>query len=94
MDDMGQRIRICWNNIYGRFFVLGESGETALPPVSQNLLDDVRAWQAYLVENFEPEDSVRAGTWRGDTRWWFVDEARRLDNEFRRQLIGRPSMST
>jgi hypothetical protein len=89
MDDMTLRIRLGWNNVHRRFFVLDETGESVLPRVSENLLDDVRAWKAYLLENFEPDDSVLAGTWSGDTRWWFVHEARRLENEFRRELFGK-----
>ncbi|MCL8250125.1 hypothetical protein AERO_01910 [Aeromicrobium fastidiosum] len=83
------RIRVGWNNLFERFLVTGDDGAAALPRVSQRLLDDLAAWQDHLLENFTPEDSVRAGTWRENTRWWFVAEARRLENEFRRQLDGR-----
>ena len=87
---MTHRVRLEWNSIYRKFDVRGDDGAAALPRVSQGLLDDVSAWQAYLYENFEPQDSVLAGEWRADSRWWFVDEARRIDNEFRRQLAGQP----
>jgi hypothetical protein len=80
--------RLEWNSIYQKFYVLGDDGGSDLPRVSQGLVEDVSAWQTYLRENFKPQDSVFAGEWRADSRWWFVDEARRLDNEFRRQLAG------
>jgi hypothetical protein len=88
-QDVPQRVTVGWNNLYGRFIVTGDDGAAALPRVSQRLLDDLAAWQEHLLENFTPEDSVRAGTWREDARWWFVAEARRLENEFARQLDGR-----
>lgn len=85
---MARKIRIGWNSIYERFFVLDDNGGTEMPAVSQTLLDDVFAWQKYLLDNFTPEDSVRGGVWRPDTRQWFVEEAGRLEREFRRELAG------
>jgi hypothetical protein len=87
---MARKVRIGWNNIYERFFVLDDNGETEMPSVSQALLDDLFAWKKYLLDNFTPEDSVLAGVWRPDTRRWFLEEASRLERELRRELAGRP----
>lgn len=82
-------IRIGWNSIHNEFFVSDDAGLVSLPGVSRDLLADVADWQTYLLDHFTPEDSLLAGVWQPDARWWFVDEARRLDGEFRRQLAGR-----
>lgn len=85
---MTRKIRIEWNSIYEQFFVRDANRGVELPNVSISLLDDVNAWMAHLSKNFEPDDTVTTGVWKPGTRQWFVDEAGRLEDEFRRELAG------
>lgn len=83
---MTRTIHLGWNAIYEQFFITDDSGGTNLPAVSAALLEDVDRWQNYLRENFEPHDDITGGRWEDGTRWWFAEEARRLEQEFRRQV--------
>jgi hypothetical protein len=89
---MPRRIRLGWNSVYDRFFVTDDKGATELPKVTAELRDGVQRWQDYLLENFVPEDTVVAGRWAPGTRWWFAEEAHRLQREFALQVRARQAV--
>lgn len=69
------RIRISHGKDSDYLCILDEDGGCELPPsISANTRDDLSNWHEYLTKHWHPDTG-----WSGD-RWWFADEAHRLQD--------------
>ena len=84
---MTYRLTAGYSQIHREFAIYSYDDDTqeapvqGLPGAARHLAGDVDAWQAYRERHWGPKQG-----WDEDTRWWYAQEARRLERELGRAL--------